>query len=127
MSKFNLLLVVSLLVSMQVIVGLTADLNLQTVEKKAFKVKGFHLDLRVQVLKPASLHQLANQLVDFGVNTLVMEWEANYPYGKHAVISNELSYTKEEIDAFIAYCSSLNLEVIPLQQCLGHVRIYFAT
>ncbi|ALJ06766.1 N-acetyl-beta-hexosaminidase [Pseudalgibacter alginicilyticus] len=87
-----------------------------------FKIKGFHLDLRIQVMTPQALKELADELSGFGINTLIMEWEGTYPYKKHAVISNEYSYTREEITDFIAYCDDLGIKVIPLQQSLGHVE-----
>lgn len=103
----------------------TASLNLraQTLTKKEdFKVKGFHLDLRIQVMTTQALKELATELSGLGINTLVMEWEATYPYKKHAVISNEYSYTREEVKDFITYCENLGIKVIPLQQSLGHVE-----
>ena len=87
-----------------------------------FQVKGFHLDLRIQVMTPQALRDFAKELSGFGINTLIVEWEASYPYQKHAVISNNLAYTRKEITSFIEYCKSLNIEVIPLQQCFGHVE-----
>lgn len=103
----------------------TASLSLraQTLTKtEDFKVKGFHLDLRIQVMTPQALKELANELSGMGINTLVMEWEGTYPYKKHAVISNEYSYTREEVKEFISYCENLGIKVIPLQQSLGHVE-----
>ncbi|VBB48566.1 conserved exported hypothetical protein [uncultured Paludibacter sp.] len=87
-----------------------------------FDIKGFHLDLRIQVMTPQALHNFAKELSEFGINTLVMEWEASYPYEKHAVISNKYAYTREEVKSFIEYCNSLGIDVIPLQQCFGHVE-----
>src|SRR5690606_6642815 len=87
-----------------------------------FKVKGFHLDLRIQVMTPQALHEFAEELADFGINTLVMEYEASYPYEKHATISNHLAYSRQEVKAFIAHCEQLGIDVIPLQQCFGHVE-----
>ena len=95
------------------------------VEKKvnnSFPVRGFHIDLRIQVMTMSALRNFAKELSDFGINTLVMEWEASYPYEKHATISNKYSYTREEVKAFINYCDSLSIDVIPLQQCFGHVE-----
>lgn len=89
---------------------------------KGFKIKGFHLDLRIQVMKPKALKELATELSGLGINTLIMEWEGTYPYKKHAVISNEYSYTRNEIKDFISYCENLDIKVIPLQQSLGHVE-----
>ena len=89
---------------------------------KEFKVKGFHLDLRVQVMKMSALKAFAKKLSQNGINTLVMEWEATYPYQKHAVISNKYAYSRAEVKSFIAYCDSLKIDVIPLQQSFGHVE-----
>ena len=91
-------------------------------EQPDFKVKGFHLDLRIQVMTPAALKAFAKELADFGMNTLVMEYEATYPFKKHATITNEYSYTREEIREFISYCKSIGIEVVPLQQSLGHLE-----
>ena len=63
---------------------------------KEFKVKGFHLDLRIQVMKMPALKAFAKKLSQNGINTLVMEWEATYPYQKHAVIS-EISIVKSTV------------------------------
>lgn len=87
-----------------------------------FQVKGFHLDLRIQVMTTAALKNFAKELSDFGINTLIVEWEATYPYEKHATISNDLSYSRKEIKAFINYCDKLGITVIPLQQSFGHVE-----
>ena len=87
-----------------------------------FKVKGFHLDLRIQVMTPQALHEFAEELAGFGINTLVMEYEASYPYEKHATISNHLAYSREEVKDFIAHCEQLDIDVIPLQQCFGHME-----
>lgn len=91
-------------------------------QANTFRIKGFHLDMRIQVMKMPALKQLARQLSEQGINTLIMEWEASYPYQQHAVISNRYAYTREEITGFIRYCDSLGLDVIPLQQSFGHVE-----
>ncbi|MBE8721486.1 beta-N-acetylhexosaminidase [Sphingobacterium sp. Ka21] len=87
-----------------------------------FKVKGFHLDLRIQVMKLPALKDFAKKLRDNGLNTLVMEWEATYPFKDHPLIPNRYAYTREEVVDFISYCDSLGLDVIPLQQSFGHVE-----
>ena len=45
-----------------------------TAQQKDFVVKGFHLDLRIQVMKMDALKAFAKKLSDQGINTLVMEW-----------------------------------------------------
>ncbi len=86
------------------------------------QVRGFHLDLRIQVMTPDALKSFAKELSGFGINTLVVEWEATFPYEKHATISNDLSYSRNEIQTFINYCNRLGISVIPLQQSFGHVE-----
>lgn len=92
------------------------------VRETEFKVIGFHLDLRIQAMKPEALHVLAGELAKFGINTLIMEWEGTFPYESHPMIPNRYAYTKEEISSFVDYCQSLGIDVIPLQQSFGHVE-----
>lgn len=87
-----------------------------------FKVKGFHLDLRIQVMTIPALKSFAKQLSEHGINTLVMEWEGTYPFEKHPLLSNRFAYTREEVSDFVSYCNHLHIDVIPLQQSFGHVE-----
>ncbi|MGJ1197894.1 beta-N-acetylhexosaminidase [Sphingobacterium spiritivorum] len=87
-----------------------------------FAVRGFHLDLRVQVMKMPALKKFARQLHDGGVNTLIMEWEATYPFENHPLIPNQFAYTREEVREFVDYCENMGIDVIPLQQSFGHVE-----
>ncbi|TQM49764.1 glycosyl hydrolase family 20 [Arcticibacter tournemirensis] len=91
-------------------------------ETARFPIRGFHLDLRIQVMKMPALKAFALRLSKNGINTLIMEWEATYPYQLHPLIANRFAYTREEIKSFTAYCSSIGLDVIPLQQSFGHVE-----
>jgi len=87
-----------------------------------FIVKGFHLDLRVQVMTMDALKAFALKLNSSGINTLIMEWEGTYPFEKHPLIPNRYAYTKTEIIDFVKYCNGLGIDVIPLQQSFGHVE-----
>jgi hypothetical protein len=87
-----------------------------------FPVCGFHVDLRIQVMTMDALKRLVETLAGFGINTLVMEWEATFPYEKHSIISNHVCYTRSQIKSFISHCKGLGIDVIPLQQCFGHVE-----
>jgi len=87
-----------------------------------FPIRGFHLDLRIQVMKMPALKAFAYTLSKNGVNTLIMEWEATYPFKLHPLIANRYSYSREEVASFTAYCKSIGLDVIPLQQSFGHVE-----
>ena len=73
-----------------------------------FKFVGLHIDLRVQAMPFRALCRMAKQAADFGINTLVVEWEAAFPFRKHRVISNAFAYTPEEIRRFIAFAVYFN-------------------
>ncbi|MGS2741592.1 beta-N-acetylhexosaminidase [Sinomicrobium sp. M5D2P17] len=92
------------------------------VSPQDFEIRGFHLDLRIQVMRMPALKDFALKLSKNGINTLLMEWEATYPYEKHRVISGPYAYSREEVISFISYCDSIGLDVIPLQQSFGHVE-----
>ena len=104
------------------ITGLAMGKGYAAHQQADFQVKGFHIDLRVQVMKMPALKEFAYRLSKNGINTLIMEWEASYPYAKHQVISNRYAYTRQEVRSFVAYCDSLGIDVIPLQQSFGHVE-----
>lgn len=87
-----------------------------------FPVRGFHLDLRIQVMKPEALKAFAAGLSKSGINTLIMEYEATFPYEGHPLIPNRYAYTKEEIKDFVKYCNTIGIDVIPLQQSFGHLE-----
>ena len=88
----------------------------------SFHVRGFHLDLRIQVMKMEALKNFTLQLSKQGINTLVMEWEATYPFQEDPLIPNRFAYTRQEVKDFIQYCQGLHIDVIPLQQSFGHVE-----
>lgn len=109
-----------MLVAILLVLGYLCPLNAQVA--KDFAVRGFHLDLRVQVMKMPALKKFAKQLKDGGLNTLIMEWEATYPFENHPLIPNQFAYTRDEVKEFVAYCEDLGIDVIPLQQSFGHVE-----
>jgi hexosaminidase len=85
-------------------------------------VRGFHLDLRIQVMRPEALKDLASRLSDLGIGALVMEWEASFPFSSHPVIPSRYAYTPAQVDSFIRHCGGLGIDVIPLQQSFGHLE-----
>ena len=91
-------------------------------QDSSFPVRAFHLDMRIQVMTMPALRAFAQKLHAGGINTLIMEYEATYPYDHQPLIPNRYAYTKAEIAAFIHYCGGLGIDVIPLQQSFGHVE-----
>jgi len=109
MKKHILVLFIALLTSISV--------NAQNVASRPypFIIKGFHLDMRIQVMSMDTLKAFALKLSRDGINTLIMEWEGTYLFEKHPLIPNRYAYTKSQIVSFIKYCNSLDIDVIPLQ------------
>lgn len=85
-----------------------------------FQVRGFHLDFRTQVMSVSAIKDLAHGLSQKGINTLIIEYEASFPFKKHATLSNKYAFTRSEIKEIVNYCSSIGIDVIPLQNCFGH-------
>lgn len=87
---------------------------------KDFTVRGIYLDLRTQVMTTQALKSVVKEAADEGINTLIIEYEATFPFDKHATLCNPYHFTKEEVTDFVEYCTSLGVDVIPLQNCFGH-------
>jgi len=114
--KARLLILVTILLFAKISSAKPAD------STETFKIRGFHLDLRIQVMKMPALKSFALKLSKHGINTLVMEWEGTYPFVQDALIPNRFAYSRQEVKDFIKYCETLHINVIPLQQSFGHVE-----
>lgn len=87
-----------------------------------FKVKAMYVDFRTQVHTVEAIKALAKQVAEKGMNTLIFEYEATFPFEKHATLKNNYAFTKDEIRDLVSYCEGLGLDVIPLQNCMGHMQ-----
>jgi hypothetical protein len=101
----------SLMVTVMLLVSVTVT---------AFDIRGMHIDLRTEVMTMDALKKLADKAAAGGINAIVMEWEATFPFVENATICNDEAYTREEVRDFIDYCGKLGIDVIPLQNCFGH-------
>lgn len=97
-------------------------MELKADPQRPFAVRGFHLDLRVQVITPEALRALIDRLAELRFNLLILEWEATFPYERHPTISNRYAYSPEKVSELVHYAIERGLEVVPLQQCFGHVE-----
>ncbi len=85
-----------------------------------FGIKAAYVDFRTEVRTLASLKKQAETIAAMGMNAIIMEWEASFPFDRNATLCNRYSFTADEVREFVAYCRELGIEVIPLQNCLGH-------
>lgn len=87
-----------------------------------FKVRGFHVDMRIEVMTMPALKNLARNLSSMGINMLILEYTASYPYQKHATLLGNNAYSREEIKDLVSFCKRLGIQVVPLLENLGHVQ-----
>jgi hypothetical protein len=83
-----------------------------------------HLDLKGVMFKPAYLPTLLQDLKDQGVNAVLVEYETVFPFKNLDATDLDRStvLTKAQLNRFLAAAKKLDIQVIPLQQCLGHLE-----
>ena len=86
----------------------------------AFEVRAVYLDFRTQVMTLPAMKAFVADAASKGMNAVVVEWEATFPFKDNLVLRNRYAFSESEVKDFISYCSSLGVDVIPLQNCFGH-------
>lgn len=99
------------------ILFLTCHLSLSA---KSFEVRAVYLDFRTQVMTMPAMKEFVADAASKGMNAVVVEWEATFPFKDNLVLRNRFAFSEAEVKDFIAYCSGLGVDVIPLQNCFGH-------
>ncbi|WP_273372782.1 family 20 glycosylhydrolase [Alistipes megaguti] len=102
------------------ILCLLALLGLGTSRAATPAIKAVYLDFRTQVMTLQAMKDLAREAADNGMNAVVVEWEATFPFEDNLTLRNRFAFSQDEVREFIDFCAKLNLEVIPLQNCFGH-------
>jgi hexosaminidase len=87
-------------------------------------VRGVMLDIsRDKVPTTAALHALIDRLASLKVNQLQLYSEHTFAYRDHPEVHAAASpLDAEEIVALDAYCSERHVELVPNQNCLGHMN-----
>lgn len=91
-----------------------------SVSAKPFEVRAVYLDFRTQVMTMPAMKAFVADAAGKGMNAVVVEWEASFPFKENLVLRNRYAFSEDEVRDFISYCSSLGVDVIPLQNCFGH-------
>ena len=112
--------------TLAVLAGMLAVGINMTAQNKSdgFKEKVMYVDFRTQVHTMDALKELAQKVAAEGFTCMMLEYEATFPFEKHATLQNKYAFTKEEIKDYVAFCDKLGLEVIPLQNCMGHMQYF---
>ncbi len=87
------------------------------------QIVGVHLDLKGVMPKPAYLPVYLADLKAQGVNTLLVEYEDAFPFAELELAADPATvWTPAGLRRFLRLAAAHGLEVIPLQQCLGHLE-----
>ncbi|NQU11802.1 family 20 glycosylhydrolase [bacterium] len=87
---------------------------------------GIHLDLKGVMFRPNYLPRLLADLAGQGVNTVLVEYEDVFPFRSVNVADDSSTvWSRAVLRRFLADAERLGIEVIPLQQCLGHLEYVF--
>ena len=78
-------------------------------EIKDFSIKAFHLDFRAQVMTVPAIKELALDLSKKGINAIRIEYEATFPFKKHATLCNKYAYSRKDVKEIVDYCKSLGI------------------
>ncbi len=97
-------------------------LCLAMTESRAFNIRAAYLDFRTQVMTLPAMKAFAKDAADRGLNAIVVEYEATFPFKDNLTLRNRYAFSESEINDFIGYCSGIGIEVIPLQNCFGHAE-----
>jgi hypothetical protein len=93
------------------------------VEERMNTMIAVHLDLKGQLFRPRYLPQYLEDLASLGVNAVLVEYEDVFPFaGVDAAWRSEDVWPPRLVRRFQADAAQLGIEIIPLQQCLGHLE-----
>lgn len=87
-------------------------------------VRGVMLDVsRDKVPTMATLHALIDRLASWKVNQVQLYSEHTFAYRNHPEVHADASpFTPDEIRALDKYCRDRHVELVPNQNCLGHMN-----
>jgi hypothetical protein len=93
-----------------------------------FPVRGVMLDIsRDKVPTTERLHALIDRLASFKINQLQLYSEHTFAYRNHQEVHASASpLDANEIRALDAYCRERHVELVPNQNCLGHMNRWLA-
>ena len=70
------------------------------------------------------LKDLLNRLSDLKQNTLLVEYDDSFPWGKNSTISHPEVLTRDEVNEFVDLAKQRFIQIIPLVNSFGHAESY---
>lgn len=87
------------------------------------RIIGVHLDLKGMNFKPSYIPQYLADLAGQRVNAVLVEYEDIFPFrGIPIAYDPSTVWSRATVQRFLAGAKKNGIEVIPLQQCLGHLE-----
>ncbi len=85
-------------------------------------LRAVHIDLTAQQYTPGYVQKLMRELARFKINGILMEYSDSFPFrDPHTAIRRPDAFTEADIRAILQTAAACRQEIIPLQQCLGHL------
>ena len=100
--------------------GITYELEI--IDWPQCLVRGFHLETRYGMPDYGRMLEIIDETAHYKFNTLLMEFEDKYPYKSAPHIAAENALTPEQLENLQRYAHDRFMEIIPLQQTLGHLE-----
>ena len=85
-----------------------------------------HLDLKGVMFKPSYLPRLLDDLQSQGCNAILLEYEDAFPFiGLDIAQDKSVVWPRAQVGRFARQAAMRGIEIIPLQQCLGHLEYLY--
>jgi glycosyl hydrolase family 20 len=81
-----------------------------------------HLDLKGLPPTDNRLIELLGVFKHAGYNAVLVEWEDAFPWTIDKRFRSPTAYSPDTVRRFVDHAAQLNLDLIPLVQCLGHME-----
>lgn len=92
----------------------------------ASPIVGVHIDLKGVLFKPSYIEPMMADLAGQGINAALVEYEDVFPFkGLDIAYDPDDRWSDATLRRFLGAARRNHIDVIPLQQCLGHLEYVF--
>ncbi|OAS14916.1 family 20 glycosylhydrolase [Paenibacillus oryzisoli] len=95
--------------------------NMRLADWPDLDLRGHHLDFKGSVPLMSYVKETIERLAHLRINTLLIEYEDQFPYQSLPHIHHPNGFTQQDISEMLAMADKCGMEVIPFIQSLGHV------
>jgi hypothetical protein len=89
----------------------------------SLSLRGFHVNFDSFIQMSAEdAKNLIKAAAKLKLNTILFEYGPRFPFRRHSVIRSPSALTAEEVKEVVGFAAENHMEVIPLQQSIGHLR-----